>query len=367
MTQYLNQIEPHGLVEAFIKEPPVGFTSFRTSCGTPGFSMNFDLLTTMQKNIKELLRPIQGLLFRPKAMFIGTTVTEYSIFPTGVDASLFINEVFSDFLKSHAQVLIVKDVPYRSPILSEDENYFSDALKDKLRAMGFTIVYGQVLAYVPIEAGTIDDYLKTFSKSRRKDLKRKLRSRELLSIELLHTGSSVFNDKLIDVLYGLYLNVYENSAVQFDKLTKSFFTMILKDESTDQSHSLQFLPAPGHSWSLGGIVFLYRYGERIIGFNLCFVYKNLFVDKYLGFLYPDSRRFNLYFVTWLKNIEYCIENNLKYYVAGCANPEVKALLGAQLTHSHHAVYFKNPLLRFIVGKLGYLFESDRYLVEKMRK
>jgi predicted N-acyltransferase len=349
MAQYLNQLEPYGYIEAFMKAPPVGFTIFKSSMGVPGFSMDFDLLTTMEGSIKKFLKPMQKVLYKPKAIFIGTSVTEYSIFPAGVDAASIVSGVFSDFLKTKALMLVVKDIPYSSPLLSDDENLFAEALKDELRAMGFKILYGQAIAYVPIKAETIDQYLKMFSRRHRESIRRKLRSRKLLSVELLRTGHSAFNDELTDVLYGLYLNTHENSDVQFDRLTRSFFDMIFKDESNN------------------GVVFVYRNGEKIIGFSIGFLYKDVFVDKYVGFLYPDSRQFNLYFVNWFDKVEFCMNNNLRYFISGYTNPGIKAWLGAQFTHSQHAVYFKNPLLRFIVRKLGYLFESDRYLIEKIQK
>ena len=95
-----------------------------------------------------------------------------------------------------------------------------------------------------------------------------------------------------------------------------------------------------------------------MGFNLCYVHGGNLVDKYIGFDYAQALRFNLYFVSWFANLEYAIEQGLRYYVAGWTDPQVKAQLGASFTMTRHLVWVRNPLLRALLRRLSHHFESD---------
>ncbi|MGJ7583396.1 GNAT family N-acetyltransferase, partial [Variovorax sp. RHLX14] len=79
----------------------------------------------------------------------------------------------------------------------------------------------------------------------------------------------------------------------------------------------------------------------------------------IGLSYPEARECNLYFVSWVLNLEYAIERGLTHYVAGWTDPEVKAQLGASFTFTRHAVYVRNPLLRWLARCFVSRFERDR--------
>ena len=42
---------------------------------------------------------------------------------------------------------------------------------------------------------------------------------------------------------------------------------------------------------------------------------------------------NLYFVSWMVNLEYALERGLRHYIAGWTDPGVKALLLGALHHA----------------------------------
>ncbi|MBF0329362.1 MAG: GNAT family N-acetyltransferase [Nitrospirae bacterium] len=345
-----NLLEPEELAEAFLAFPPDGFEPFKIACGNKtayGFVTEFDIFTTVDGWAKKAyIRCVRFFprfilkLFRPKVLFIGTTVTEYSPLPYEASPKKFADELLAQFSKMQLPFLIVKDIPFESPLLSVNENSHSLNIIKHLEDSGFTRLSGQALSYVPINFSSIEDYLQRFSRSRRKDFKRKLRSRSELSVEDIKTGDAFFSDDTIDLLYSLYSNVYEQSYIHFDKLSRDFFATVFRDSN-------------------GGIVFVYKCKDKIIGFNLCFVYRNALVDKYVGFVYPDSMELNLYFVSWFNNLEYCIKRGFKTYIAGWTDPEVKAYLGADFTFTYHCFFAKSRFLRLILQKIKGLFESDK--------
>lgn len=226
-------------------------------------------------------------------------------------------------------------------MLSDLENNYSQTFIQEAEKKGFLSVEGQALAYVPIDFSSREEYLSRLSKPRRKNFKRKLKSLNELNIEQLSTGDERFNDhEFRTYLYELYLAVYHQSEIHFDLLSPEFFSEILQDV---------------HS---GGKIFLYWADTTLVGYNICYEYKDNLVDKYIGLNYPLAKDYNLYFISWFVNLDYALTHNLKFYIAGWTDPEVKAQLGAKFTFTRHLVWIHSPALRFILKKLRPLFEAD---------
>jgi hypothetical protein len=355
MKEYLNQLEPEILIQAFHSEPPEGFAPLTIlGCGgaLPAFMTDFDLLTTADDRVKKAVHILNKIVpffnkinLKPRTLFVGTTVSEYILLPKEVQPHALKGPLVLKMNDQRSSLIIVKDVPCDSPLLSGDENELSKSLMSSLEESGFILMSGQALAYIPITFASTEEYLQKFSKSRRRDFTRKLRSFSAISVETMRTGDDFFVDANVELLYQLFLNTYNNSSIHFDRLTLSFFRKVLKDDGSD------------------GIVFLYRNREGIVAFNLCFIYRSCLVDKYIGFRYPEARMHNLYFLSWFHNLDFCIKNKLKTFIAGWTDPEIKAYLGAEFTGTNHAVYIKNPLLRFCLKRLSGFFESDKRVLE----
>src|SRR5258708_5719918 len=79
----LNLLEPASLLRHFHDHPPEGFSPVPVEGGVPAFSMDFDLLTTLEPAARRrvgalpLARWWQRFLVR-STCFIGTTVSEYA-------------------------------------------------------------------------------------------------------------------------------------------------------------------------------------------------------------------------------------------------------------------------------------------------
>jgi hypothetical protein len=340
-----NLVEPECLVRHFVAHPPRGVSARIAEHGAPVFSMRFDLLTTVDATT---LRRLERLpLFRLwrrwlqlQTCFVGTTVSEYVPAPLDVSAPDFAQRVLEAH-GPHYQLVVIKDIPWRSPLIAPAANRYAESLVEACRNRDCAVLAGQALAYVPIDFASIDQYLQRLSAARRKDLRRKLRSRDALDVETITTGSGPLRDpQVLAELYSLYVNVYEQSETHFDLLTADFFAALLGDSAA------------------GGVLFLYRRAGNLIGFNLCFVQGDMLVDKYIGFRYPQARDSHLYFISWFQNLEYALAHGLRFYVAGWTDPQVKRALGARFTWTRHAVYARNPLLRALLRRTRHRFESD---------
>ena len=317
--------------------------------------MKFCLLTTVDAGKLQLVNslPAAGLvrqILTWHTLFWGTTVTEYLPIPSQIDGSVLVESMLTAWRRS-SKLLVLKDIPNnQSPLLTKTERIAAAEFVEACKNAGFILIAGQALAYVPIDFENVEEYLSRLSSARRKNIRRKMRARADIQIEMMHTGCERLNSAdLLKELYELYLNVYRQSEIHFDKLSAEFFSNVFKDTSLD-----------GH-------LFLYYSAGQLIGFNLCFVHNGMLIDKYIGFRYPAAREHNLYFVSWMENLAFALSRKLRYYVAGWTDPEIKAYLGAKFTFTQHAVYVRNPLLRRILHKLSKHFEHDKAWFEEHQR
>ncbi|WP_300615354.1 peptidogalycan biosysnthesis protein [Dokdonella sp.] len=348
-------LEPPVLVRHFLAHPPVddfdvAFRATLLPSGTPAFVARFDLLTTADDELRRRVSRLPlfrwwSRLLRPRTCFVGTTVSEYALLPRGADAGALVRE-WRTAPAARQPFLIVKDLPQESPLLDQASNA---AARDVARACereGFVLLEGQALAWVPIDFESTDDYLARLSSGRRKDIRRKLRARAELEIAEIPTGDACFAEAAVrEEFYARYLEVYAQSEIHFDRLTREFFDAVLQDASS------------------GGIVVTYRHRGELIGWNLCFVVGDALVDKYVGFRYPAAREHNLYFVSWMHNLDIALRHDLCCYVAGWTDPEIKSYLGARFTFTRHAVRPRSRLLRALLQRIAGRFESDRGRLE----
>ncbi|TAM59015.1 MAG: GNAT family N-acetyltransferase [Rhodanobacter sp.] len=343
---FIAQLEPDALLGAFMAHPPIGFTVERSPQGMPCFVAPFNLLTTADDSLRRHVSALPlhrywGRLLQWRTRFAGTTVSEYAPLPAGVAPAALARGLKAAYGRE-CRLLIVKDIAQDSPLLNDAENAYAREFASACEAAGFVLLEGQALAWLPIDFASDDEYLARLSSGRRKNIRRKLRSRAQLEIEAVRTGDPRFRDEAtLAAFHALFDNVYAQSEIHFDRLSASFFRAVLQDGDS------------------GGVMFVYRHAGQMIGWNLCYEHGGKLIDKYVGFAYPQAREHNLYFVSWMHNLDYARRQGLTHYVAGWTDPEVKSFLGARMTFTRHAVYARNPLLRALLRRLGGHFESDR--------
>lgn len=343
---FIAQLEPDALIDAFIAHPPAGFTASYSVQGMPTFVAPFDLLTTADDALRRTIAGQPGYrhwgrLLRWRTRFAGTTVSEYAPLPAGVAPDALAQGLKAAYGRD-TRLLIVKDIAQTSPVLGDTDLAYARAFAHACEAAGFVLLDGQALAWVPIDFDSTDEYLARLSAGRRKNIRRKLRARAGLEVEAVPTGDPRFRDEAtLGAFQTLFDNVYAQSEIHFDRPDTAFFRTVFQDGGS------------------GGVVFVYRHAGRMIGWNLCYEYAGKLIDKYVGFAYPQAREHNLYFVSWMHNLEQARQRGLSHYVAGWTDPEVKAFLGARMSLTRHAVYSRNPVLRALLRRLAHHFESDR--------
>jgi len=355
---YQNSLEPKSIIHAFVNYPPENFTineALLTGSSIISFFADFNLLTTLEDKAKKsvdslnrfrFFRYLVKKLLTPRTLFVGTSISEYCLLPESHHYPELAERILGSYQQSNTPLLIVKDIPCNSPLLSASENANAASFITLLEEKGLILVTGQALAYMDIDFPSFDAYLMTLSGSRRTDFRRKLKlATELARIEV-KTGDAFFSDAVVEQLYQQYLNVFERNDIHFDKLSVDFFKQVF--QRTDD-----------------GYVYIYHYQDKLVGFNLCYILGDMFVDKYIGTSDPEGRTLSLFYNMKFDNIKLCLKMDLKKYVVGYTSPGAKASLGCKFTYTYHAVYIRNPILRFLLNKLKPFFEGDRATLENL--
>jgi predicted N-acyltransferase len=174
-----------------------------------------------------------------------------------------------------------------------------------------------------------DDYMAQLTQGTRRDMRRKLRSRSEVRIE--HRRNI---DDVIAPIGQLYAATRARARLSFEELTPAFFQGVLAR-------------VPGASCTL------YFVGDELLAMNLLLEDQVTLLDKF--FCMSDSGRdYNLYFLSWFCNVEYCLSKGLRRYLSGQAGYTNKLRLGSTLNGT--SMYFRhrnvllNVLLRMVARR-----------------
>jgi predicted N-acyltransferase/multidrug transporter EmrE-like cation transporter len=191
-------------------------------------------------------------------------------------------------------------------------------------------------ACLDIRFDSIDDYLATLSSATRKDLRRKMKAAAALRVEW---RSNV--DDIIDDVMRLYHATLANAELSFEELTPDFFRQVLANMGSRASCATYWVE------------------DKLIAFNLVLHDGTTLLDKFLGMDYEVARRYNLYYVTWLHNVRYCIEHGVAHYQAGQGLHQEKARLGSRLTPNWLWYRHRNRVVDKVFATFEHLVRLDR--------
>ncbi|MGK9086253.1 GNAT family N-acetyltransferase [Brucella intermedia] len=200
----------------------------------------------------------------------------------------------------------IKDVP----------ETLSPALLSVFSAAGYAALPGLATAWLDIDFASIDEYLARLSPGTRKDMRRKLRNRDAVAVE--------HRTEITDILpriMELYNDTRERSEWQFEALTGSYFSGILQQM---QGRAL---------------CTVYKVEDRILAANLFVCDEDALVDKFFCMDGKAGRKYNLYYLSWFANLEFCLRNGIRRYQSGQAYYENKVRLGSRLTRN--TMFFKH--------------------------
>jgi predicted N-acyltransferase len=193
-------------------------------------------------------------------------------------------------------------------------------------------------AQLPITFDSLEEYLSRLSRAARKDLRRKMR----VSHEVRVIRSRDISP-FLDRIYQLYLETVERCPMAFGVHNRLFLEKICER-------------VPGAEYTL------YFVQEELAAFNLLVVTQEAMVDKYFCMDYEVGRKYNLYFLSWLENVRYCVEQTIPLYHAGQGAEKTKAHLGATFIPSLILFKHRQPVIdRFLIEQPAVIEKILRYL------
>jgi len=173
-----------------------------------------------------------------------------------------------------------------------------------------------------------EDYFAAMKKSRRHNLKNKLRrSRErvALTVEIVQRPDA----KTLDDIFGLFWQTYEKSTSKFERLNRKFFEVfaekqaalfiILREETT---------------------------GE-MVAFRLCFDMGGRLTSMFIGMDYSRPKEWMLFFRLWEAAVDLALSRGFTAIVSGRSSYEVKMETGHQLVPLNNYCRHRNILLHAI--------------------
>jgi len=305
----------------------------------PLFSADFNLDIAVEGILLKVIKLIRKVFPRflvIKTLFCGSPFSEHGV--------IGIRNDFRNDNEFTVQLLAgIKDLALKigAPLtIFKDFLQEGTLLLDVLKRKGFTKVESFPTVLLELNFSSFEEYLKSLGSSTRKSLNKKLRqayTRGNIEVRLVQDVAGQ-----IDQIIKLYESTYHSGATKFERLTKKFFLQV----SNDLKAETRF--------------FLYYVDGSLAAFNLCFVYKDLLIDKFIGFNYDISNRYNLYFVSWAYNIKWCIDNSLRYYHPGQTDYEPKIRLGGKIIPLYVYLKHKNPLFNILLKLLALLLKPDNF-------
>jgi predicted N-acyltransferase len=303
------------------------------------FSADFNLDIAVEGvfcRIIKLTRKVLPRFLIIKTLFCGSPFSEYGVIgirgdsrsdpELNVQLLAGIKDLAS---KLGAPLILFKDFP-------EDGTLFLDVLKSKR----FTKVESFPTVLLDLNFSSFEGYLKSLGSSTRKNLNKKIKqayARGNIEVKVVQEAGSQ-----IDQIIKLYENTYHSGSTKFERLNRKFFLQV----SEDLREHTRF--------------FLYYVDGALAAFNLCFVYRDLLIDKFIGFNYDISNRYNLYFVSWAYNIKWCIDNSLRYYHPGQTDYEPKIRLGGKIIPLYAYLRHKNIFFNLLLKLLAVLLKPDNF-------
>jgi hypothetical protein len=301
----------------------------------PLFEIIFDLSTFAEGWTRKSLEAVSRLIpsiFRPRVLGVGLLEGGWS--EIGIDP-----QIDAGTLAAAWEMALGALQTLATELKSDVVAYYNFNHQGKLPEevlMNFNRVPWQPCARLPITFESMEEYLNLLSKAARKDVRRKMRTAHEVRV-MRNCNISPFLDRV----YELYLGTVKRAPLVFSEHKRLFLEIICER-------------VPGAEYTL------YFVQEELVAFNLLVLRREAMVDKLFCMDYEQGRKYNLYVVSWLENVRYCMEQKIPLYLAGQGAEKIKAHLGATFIPSLILFKHRRPVFD------RFLFEHPA-LIEKLMR
>ena len=340
-----HELEDHACLRATERAGLAGFRYLyftvregdRLLAAVPAFVTDYRLDTTVQGGLRrmtEALAKIFPRLLRIPMLSLGSPVTEHCRVGFAPGSTPAQHAAWLDAILTHMQTIAAKE---RCGMLAvKDAPLDEPAWQTACPRHGLRMLPGLPGATLDIAWRDLDGYIGSLGSSTRKDLRRKWRAAAALKIEWRHDLSGIADD-----VQRLYRATREHAELSFEELTPAYFDNVLRD-------------MPGRASCV-----TYSEDGRLLAFNLVLHDSTRMLDKFFGMDYTATTRYNLYHVSWLENIRYCIEHGIGVYEGGQGLHAEKRRLGSTLQANALWYRHRNRVVDGVFARLERLASLDR--------
>ena len=185
-----------------------------------------------------------------------------------------------------------------------------------------------------------DEYMQTMlSTAYRKNLRRKFKRTAQAAPITMEVVSDI--TPYVEEIYPLYLQVYERSALRFEKLTAEYLCRI------------------GQTSPAKTKFFIWRQSGRAVAFSVCSLHDGALWDEYLGMDYRVALDLHLYFTTLRDLIEWCCAHGVKRYYSTALQYDPKLHLRFALVPMDLYVRHTNAVFNSIFRRVLPLLDPTR--------
>jgi hypothetical protein len=215
----------------------------------------------------------------------------------------------------------------------------AEILDRPLRQKGYRRVTNVPLAMLEVPYRSLDHYLDSLPEKTGSYFRRKMRSARQVRIEYRSCLTGL--EAQIAALFESTLRQSKVDYGDFEKLDPAYFTSVV------------------HAMGDKARLMLCWHGEELLSFQLFLVGRERVLAKQIGMQYPRARELNLYFINWLKLIEFAIDHRIPAVEMGATTYGTKLLFGGYLERRWLHFRFRGGLWNCMLGPLAPLFDFER--------
>ncbi|MEP6762613.1 MAG: GNAT family N-acetyltransferase, partial [Sporichthyaceae bacterium] len=215
-----------------------------------------------------------------------------------------------------------------------------DAVQGPLAKSRYASIRSLPVASLDLRGRDVTSYIASLSAATRKDVRRKLKRTGTVRIE-----RRTRIDDVADTIEQLYEETRHHSAIHygdFETLPRDYFRSIARAVR----ERAEFV--------------LYWVGEELAAFNLLLLSPDVVIDKFLGMRYPLAQAHNLYVVSWIENVRFCLETGRHRLQSGQTAYAAKLRLGSRLVASSIFARHRNPLVNRLMHYAAPVAAFDRW-------
>jgi hypothetical protein len=245
-----------------------------------------------------LVRRFYPRFLKLRALMVGCSAGEAHLaatetLPVDIVAETLSRGIVKQARALNAQLIVLKEFPSR----------YREVLHCFVQC-GFARAPSMPMTMLGIEYDSFDAYM---AKALKSSTRRKLRKKLAATAGVSDISMSVTDDaaSFVDEIYPLYLQVFERSNMQFEKLTKAFF----RELGQRMSDKVRF--------------FAWRRGNVLVAFSLCMVQGDSLHAEYVGFDYAVALELHLYHYVVRDMINWGIGEGYKWFRSSGLNYDPK--------------------------------------------